>query len=167
MQNNADSETRILQPVLTFNGPQGGAEGEPEGWSFTSWNCCPSGQAWYSTPITGFEEGDVLYGEMAAAEDLNSYTITSTIPGVNTTSITVDTSGLTFDWADVTLEVYDVDECLKFPKDLVAFADMTILGAEGQSLTPDWSVVTGSQCDGTTTVVDPLALVTIQCNPNA
>ena len=58
----------------------------------------------------------MLYGEMAAAEDLNSYTITSTIPGVNTTSITVDTSGLTFDWADVTLEVYDVDECLKFPK---------------------------------------------------
>ena len=52
-------------------------------------------------------------------------------------------------------------------QDLVAFADMTILGAEGQSLTPDWSVVTGSQCDGTTTVVDPLGLVTIQCNPNA
>ena len=53
---------------------------------------------------------------MVAAEDLNSYTITSTIPGVDSTSITVDTSGLTFDWADVTLEVYDVDECLKFPK---------------------------------------------------
>ena len=58
----------------------------------------------------------MLYGEMVAAEDLNSYTITSTIPGVDSTSITVDTSGLTFDWADVTLEVYDVDECLKFPK---------------------------------------------------
>ena len=44
---------------------------------------------------------------------------------------------------------------------------MTILGAQGQSLTPDWDVVTGSQCEGTTTVVDPLKLVTIQCNPNA
>ena len=62
-----------------------------------------------------FEHGDVLYGEIVAAEDLNSYTITSRTPG-NSTSITVDTTGLTFDWADVTLEVYDVDECAKFPK---------------------------------------------------
>ena len=52
-------------------------------------------------------------------------------------------------------------------QDSVAFADMTILGAQGQSLTPDWDVVTGSQCEGTTTVVEPLKLVTIQCNPNA
>jgi len=167
MQNNADSETRILQPVLTFNGPQGGAEGEPEGWSFTSWNCCPQGQAWYSSPITGFERGDLLVGEMVAAQDLNSYTITSTIPGKNSTTITVDTTGLTFDWADVTLEVYDVDTCAKFPKDAVAFADMHILGAQGQSLVPQWDVVTGSQCDGTTTVVDPTKLVTIQCDPTA
>lgn len=65
MQNNADSETRILQPVLTFNGPQGGAEGEPEGWSFTSWNCCPSGQAWYSSPITGKYGPPLVYHRVA------------------------------------------------------------------------------------------------------
>ena len=86
---------------------------------------------------------------------------------VNSTTITVDTTGLTFDWADVTLEVYDVDECAKFPRDAVSFADMTILGAQGPSLFPRWDVVTGSQCDGTTTVVDPLKLVTIQCDPSA
>jgi hypothetical protein len=90
--------------VLTFNGVGGEATGAPEGWSFVSWNCCPAGQVWYSDAVTDFGPGDSLYGEIATTDNGESYTIVSS-SATNTTTLTVDTSGLTFDWADVTLEV--------------------------------------------------------------
>ena len=55
----------------------------------------------------------------------------------------------------------------KFPEAAVEFADMTILGESGQSLTPSWDVVSNTQCKGETSVVDPLKLITIQCDPTA
>ena len=155
MQNNEDRKVRILQPVMTYEPQNGTAEGEPSNWSFTSWNCCPSGQAWYSDPITDFQEGDVLYGEVTASADLSEYTILSQTPG-NSTALTVDTKGLTFDWADVTMEVYNVGDCSQFPTESVTFSDMTLLGSGGESLTPDWTVSQDDTCGGYITVVDPL-----------
>ena len=76
MQNNADSETRILQPVLTFNGPQGGAEGEPEGWSFTSWNCCPAGHKIKAASVGVSGAGARLFGSIQR-EPSGVYTVRS------------------------------------------------------------------------------------------
>jgi hypothetical protein len=171
LQNIADrQQLRILQPVLTFAGPTATqAQDEPAGWSLTSWDCCPGSAAWYSDPITGFDEGDVLYGEMSRNAAGETYTVTSTIPGVNSTVLTVETSNVVFDEAVATLEVYDIADCAAFPHDEVAFSDMTILDDSGTSFPggPKWDVTTGSDCMGETTVIDPLAKITISCDPTA
>lgn len=152
MQNNEDSKVRILQPVLTYNGVGGGATGAPTGWSFMSWNCCPMGQVWYSDPITDFTTGDTLFGEMASTDGGKTYTITSSTPS-SSTELTVDTAGLTFDWADVTLEVYSVTDCDQFPSAGVDFTDMKIESG-GQAVTADWSVKQGSSCHDKVSVMD-------------
>lgn len=163
MQNNEDRQVRILQPVMTFNGADGGATGAPTGWSFMSWNCCPHGQVWYSDPITDFTTGDQLYGEIVSTDGGDSYTITSSSPSSSTT-LTVDTSGLTFDWADVTLEVYSVSNCNQFPTETVEFTDMEIVSG-GQTVTANWNKVQGSSCHDSVKVVDP-ADVAIAATPN-
>jgi len=152
MQNNEDSRVRILQPVLTFNGAGGGATGAPYGWSFMSWNCCPLGQVWYSDPITDFAPGDTVYGEIVSTDNGNSYTITSSSPSSSTT-LTVDTEGLTFDWADVTLEVYSITSCSQFPTQAVKFTDMEIQ-ASGVNAVPNWKVTQGNSCHDSVDVVD-------------
>ena len=46
MHTEADPEL-IIQPVL------GWGDGQPAGpWNISSWNCCPSGMTWSSTPVT-------------------------------------------------------------------------------------------------------------------
>lgn len=152
MQNNEDSRVRILQPVLTFNGVGGGATGAPNGWSFMSWNCCPKGQVWYSDPITDFAPGDTVYGEIVTNDGGNTYTITSASED-SSTVLTVDTAGLTFDWADVTLEVYSVSSCNQFPTEAVKFTDLQIQ-SNGVSATPNWKVTQGNSCHDAVAVVD-------------
>jgi len=168
MQNNEDSAVRILQPVLTYNGVGGGASGAPQGWSFMSWNCCPKGQVWYSDPVTDFKTGDVVYGEVVSKDGGKTYSITSKSE-TNSTTLTVSATGvtgtpLTFDWADVTLEVYSVTDCKQFPTQPVKFSNMTLNNVAGQALTPTWTVYKGSTCNDAVTVVDPLD-VTLTVHP--
>jgi len=33
-------------------------------WTFTSWNCCPGGEANEGNPIQGFKAGDSLFGSI-------------------------------------------------------------------------------------------------------
>ena len=47
----------IIQPVLGWNDGQSGVGP----WNIASWNCCPSGTANYSTPVT-VNTGDVIQG---------------------------------------------------------------------------------------------------------
>lgn len=101
-ENINQQDVAILQPVLTWgNGLTG--------WSYASWNCCPSGQQHESTPIQGFGAGDKLYGEIL--RDNGSWTISS-IHGAQNTSLTVADNGRNFDWMDVTLYVVCVCVCL-------------------------------------------------------
>ena len=57
----------ILQPVLGFNG----FSSYPDQWTIESWNCCPNGNAIYSTPVIVYP-GETIYGQ-AYSTDVNSY----------------------------------------------------------------------------------------------
>ena len=76
---------------------------------------------------------------------------------------------LTFDWADVTLEVYSVGACDQFPSAAVSFTDMTILDGAGAAATaPAWDVTTTTTCDGELTIsADALSDITISHDPSA
>lgn len=122
----------------------------------------PNGQVWYSDPVTDFSSGDTLFGEIVSTDGGESYTITSSTPG-SSTELTVDTSGLTFDWADVTLEVYSVTSCNQFPTQGVAFTDM-VIESGGRSINADWTVKKGNSCNDVVDVIDP-ADVSITATP--
>ncbi len=117
---------------------------------------------WYSDPITDFAPGDKLYGEIVSTDGGESYTITSTTPG-SSTSLTVDTKGLTFDWADVTLEVYSVTDCNQFPTQGIDFTDMKITSG-GKDVSATWNVIKGNSCHDAVNVIDS-ADVSISATP--
>ena len=174
-ENINQQDVAILQPVLTWgNGLTG--------WSYASWNCCPSGQQHESTPIQGFGAGDKLYGEIL--RDNGSWTISS-IHGAQNTSLTVADNGRNFDWMDVTLyvslapswgvrvvcvlvpacsprtfmlvpacsEVYNINGCTDFAQGPMTFSGMKATDTTGAPMNMQWKAATGqTQCNGKITV---------------
>jgi hypothetical protein len=113
----------------------------------------PSGQVWYSDPIVDFASGDTLFGEIKTVDNGDSYSILSATEK-SATTLTVETKGLTFDWADVTLEVYSVTSCDLFPRDSIVFSNLTIQASGGQVITPKWDLYEGKTCTEAVKVVD-------------
>ena len=107
---------------------------------------------WYSDPIVDFASGDTLYGEIKTIDNGDSYTILSATDK-SVTTLTVETKGLTFNWADVTLEVYSVTSCDLFPTDSILFSNLTIQSG-GQVITPKWDLFEGKTCSEAVKVVD-------------
>ncbi|ELR18578.1 uncharacterized protein ACA1_155240 [Acanthamoeba castellanii str. Neff] len=143
----------ILQPVLTYY---------TNGWTFSSWNCCPQGQAHQSTPISGFGPGDVLDGVIDQSGD--NWVVYSSF-GRQSTQLTVPDAGRKFNWVDVTLETYDVTDCAQFASGPVSFYDMKLVLSDGSSVPPVWQLNSpaSTKCNGTLTVNSPFS-VTIRHN---
>ena len=57
-------------------------------------------------------------------------------------------------WADVTLEVYDIQSCGMFPSSRMAFRDVTLWDVDFGELKPQWSLSPASPCGGSITI-DP------------
>lgn len=143
----------IVQPVLTWgNGING--------WSFESWNCCPSGQAHNSAPLTGFAAGDTLYGQVYCNN--NNWNIISAW-GSQNVELTVTTDGRQFNWADVTLETYGVTTCSEFPNGAMVFSNLSMTLSDNSQPTPQWSATGATECGGSLTVENPTT-ISIQHN---
>ncbi|KAH3767837.1 hypothetical protein Pelo_361 [Pelomyxa schiedti] len=54
-ENIDNGELSILQPVLAWAVNQ---------WTFCSWNCCPSGQTWQGSTISGLQPGGTYFGKL-------------------------------------------------------------------------------------------------------
>ena len=111
----------IIQPVLGWNDGMSGVGL----WNIASWNCCPSGMAWYSTPLT-VNTGDQISGTVMAAcgaaivSACSKWSITTTdVTTQGTTTLNVDYPSLmTFEWAvSGALEVYSITQCSDYPPD--------------------------------------------------
>merc|ERR1712046_289973 len=92
-----ESTITILQPVLTWGNTE-------TGWSMASWNCCPTGQTWISDSITGLQENQTLVGEITVGEEYA--TVVSKLEGGDSVELRIQNVERTFDWMDVTQEVY-------------------------------------------------------------
>ena len=140
---NQPSEIAILQPVLTWgNGLTG--------WSYASWNCCPSGQHHESTPFQGFGPGDELFG--AITKSGNDWTVSS-VYGAKNTSLTIMDSSRNFDWMDVTLETYNIEQCSQFAQGPMTFSNMKAWDTTGNAFDMQWAAATGTtMCQGTISV---------------
>jgi len=140
----------ILQPVLTYNNGI-------TGWNMASWNCCPNGEAWESSSISGLATGDVLHGKIKV-ESTNAHVTSKVISKADgsaageTVTLTVATNSRNFDWMDVTLEVYGVSNCEEFPASKMKIHKMTATDASENIITPTWSDASGTtDCSGTQT----------------
>jgi len=164
----------IIQPVLGWN------DGQPAGpWNIASWNCCPSGMVWYSTPLT-VTTGDQIYGTVLAAcgsvtvQACSKWNITTrdVTTQQSTTLNVVYGSLITFEWAvSGALEVYSVYECTDFPPDgSTTFSNVALFDNYFRRFThPGWSPMywvtkgqTDPWCNYSATTTDTTATLNYQ-----
>jgi len=146
MQNNAyPLAVNIVQPVLTWgNGVRG--------WNVASWDCCPKNITVQSTTLQGFGAGDTIKGTIQR-QDASTWIIDSyvTRTGQNTT-LYAHVGNYLYDWADVTLEVYNVVACGDFANGPMTFSGLTLKDAQQETLNPAWDLTGTTDCSGKITV---------------
>jgi len=149
-QNNDDGNLNILQPVLTWgNGLNG--------WSVASWDCCPSNITVQSPSIQGFGSGAQIKG-IIQRDSSDSWTVDSIVgPTGQHTTLYPEPGPWRYDWADVTQEVYYVNNCDQFAKGQMVFDALTLTdGNTGNGITANWGATGATDCNGRTQVVSPI-----------
>jgi len=140
MQDNDDtSAINILQPVLTWG------NGFTQ-WYVKSWVCCPKNITVSSPPIFGLSSGSQVHGVIHRETD-STWTIDSVFDGKHTT-LNAQVGDYIYNWADITLEVYYVNQCEDFAKGKAYFNDLKMTDAQGQQLSPQWKPTGTTFCSG-------------------
>jgi hypothetical protein len=106
----------ILQPVLGWNSDFSAA------WGIASWNCCPSGITFESSPLS-VSSGHKILGTIkdtcsAGTLSCSTWNVTSkdTTTGKSTELSNTPSEGQTFNWAFAgALEVYSIAKCSDYP----------------------------------------------------
>ncbi len=139
-----DNVQLIIQPVLGWN--DGQSHVGP--WNIASWNCCPSGTANYSTPVT-VNVGDEIQGlikSTCAAGNPSCSTWNITTKDVTTKKSTIlkatPSEGQTFNWAQSgVLEVYSIYQCTDFPPNgSIEFSKVALFDYNFKKIkNPGWS----------------------------
>jgi len=140
----------ILQPVLTWGNGH-------TGWNMASWNCCPQGETWTSSFLTGLKAGGTVSGVIDASGA--NWAVTSSYNGQNVV-LTVPSAQRDFNWVDVTLETYTVTSCGEFPAGPETFSNMKLILTGGTVNVPTWTPwKEPTECGGSLTVVSPSQIV--------
>jgi len=154
MQNNAyPGKVNILQPVLTWgNGVKG--------WNVASWCCCPSNITTKSTTLTGFAAGDQIKGTIKR-QDSSTWMIDSyVVPSGKNTTLFAHVGTYLYDWADVTLEVYNVVSCGDFANGPMTFTGLQLMDVQQEILKPNWQLTGQTDCNGHITVSGTTSQIT-------
>jgi hypothetical protein len=147
------NEEPIIQPVLGWNDGQQGAGP----WNIASWDCCPQGMTWSSTPVT-VQPGDEILGTVtttckAGTQGCETWKITTkdVTTGKSTTLVTTFSQSMDFPWAQSgVLEVYSISQCSDFPPNgsikysNVALYDYNLKKITNPGWTPKYFVKKGS-----------------------
>jgi len=142
MQDNDASAVNIIQPVLTWgNGYQQ--------WYVKSWACCPSNITVSSPPLFGIVAGNSLQGVVQRVS-ASTWKIDSIFNGKHTT-LNAQVGDYNYNWADVTLEVYNINTCSDFARGKMIFNSLDLMDAQGQTLTPQWKPTGQTLCGGSIT----------------
>jgi hypothetical protein len=138
------SET-ILQPVLGWYMWASGLSG----WSIASWNCCPQGTNWFSSPVA-VKPGDTILGTVtstcsAGTLSCSTWNITTEdmSSGESTTLANTPSEGQTFNWAFAgVLEVYNIYQCSDYPpNNSLTFSSLALYDDNFDLISnPSWSM---------------------------
>ena len=138
----------ILQPVLTY-GPEsncvGSSPASKSGWCIASWYCCPKNLTVHSTYLGDVSPGDSWLGLFNLTDDTTFETVSRNVATGMETKLTCPRQGRNFNWADATLEVYNV----KVVRRVCGGAD-DLLGTEhvGRARQADGAGVAGDGTEG-------------------
>jgi len=139
MQDNDDpSLLNIIQPVLTWG------NGNPS-WYVQSWACCPSNITVSSPALTGLKQGEKMNGLIKRAS-ASTWTIDSEWAGKHTT-LHAQVGDMNYNWADVTLEVYNVNNCNQFARGVFTAATLALYDNKAR-ISPSWSFTAPTACNG-------------------
>lgn len=144
----------ILQPVLTYD-PDGWCKESSTGWCFASWYCCPANITVHSTYVQDVKPFDSFQSSFNISEDGQTYTVTGVSAATGeAATLQCPRQGRNMNWADVTLEVYQILSCDMFAASRMAFREVTLWDTSFKELTPQWSLSPASPCGGSVTI-DP------------
>jgi hypothetical protein len=137
--NDVPNAVNIIQPVLTWgNGFQK--------WYLQSWACCPSNITVHSPPLFGLYPGAQVGASVVRASD-STWKIDSEFNGHHTT-LNAQVGDYQYNWADVTLEVYQLDTCNQFAPGKAWFKDLNLKDKQGDKLQPKWTFTGQTACGG-------------------
>ncbi len=150
--------TTIHQPVLTWGDQTEGGQFDNQ-WHLWSWTCCPKNLTWHSADIAGFRPGDTIYGSIEkTSED------TWRVDGAwrqgdgqwRNTTLTSRVGGYNYNYADVTLEVYNVTACDQMSAGRSVFSDIALTLDDGRRWVPPTWYVSGldTSCQTSARVVN-------------
>ncbi len=155
----------ILQPVLTFGNGQAG------GWYVQSWACCPEGMTVSSPPIfvSPLSSISTFCNKTSDTEAVVSATYAPSPNASSSTVLKIDLNGPPyfqdrhFNWADVTLEVYNVQTCSGLSPGKIVFSNLQLFNHYYMPIPfpSSWVTTTNAPCNGKT-VVGPGNQVSIQ-----
>jgi len=137
--NDSPSALNILQPVLTWG------NGYNE-WYIKSWVCCPKNITVSSPPVFGLTGGSQFNG-IISRESPSTWLVDSNFNGKHT-SLNAQVGDYIYNWADVTLEVYSVNNCVDFAMGKAYFNALVLTDSQGQTLSPSWQNLSGATLCG-------------------
>jgi len=145
MQDNDDpNAVNIVQPVLTWG------NGKPQ-WYAQSWACCPSNITTSSPPVFGLSPGGLLKG-VISRNGPSAWKIDSIVMATGqSTTLNAQVGSYQYNWADVTLETYGVQQCSDYATGKAYFQKLTLLDQQGQTLKPSWTFTPPTECGGSIT----------------
>jgi len=145
--------TTIHQPVLTWGDQTEGGLYDDE-WHLWSWTCCPKNLTWHSPDIAGFQPGDEIYGDITKISSA-TWKINGGFKSANgtwhNTTLTSEVGSYNYNYADVTLEVYNLTSCDQMVHGNVEFSDLHLTTEDGKDWVPSMWYPTGfpSNCKTT------------------
>ena len=144
----------ILQPVLTWAPSNWCRNGTETGWCMSSWNCCPANITVHTPYIFNIKSGEKLLGYFNKTANEDSYIVSSSRldDSANAQVLSVSGGNRTFNWADVTLEVYSIEACDQFAPGEMIFSDLKMWDTNYESMIDEntpWLLTSPRPCGGT------------------
>jgi len=150
LQNDGQTDLTIIQPVVTYCANCGDHQ-VPNGWSMMATNCCPAGQTWYG-PVVSITQGASI--DALVTSNVSDAFISMTYNS-KTSSLTVKDNNRVFNWAAVTLEEYNVEQCSEYTSSPFEVSNMVLTTAAGANVSPKWSSNNDVVCHGSAQIVSP------------
>jgi len=156
----------ILQPVLTY-APSTNCGGKSKnGWCFSNWNCCPAGMTTHSPYDYDYKPGDEIFAYFNLTKpgvfEIGSRNLRTGVQ--NGPLEAVSPGAWRFNWADATLEVYNVKRCDEFAGGTMKFGELKLWDTDMiRILKNDWLLTSERPCGGLTKQQDSQT-ITVQHN---